>query len=249
MHPLAFYDVDTCLFTDAPVSRMWVRFSQIKKLHRELQTEFPVPELPPNKWFGCKSQQDAESRRAQLHTYFCKLLGSERVRLCDPLSSFCRPRLYLDLCVVGVAEIQKMRLVTDFYRMNPSNLRCPLTPVAEVEDCYPERANLPVDVIVDHTLLQIRSIEVRHINLQRLEELIAALEVKDGLIFAYNEEQPETLEPVRILRHMLSIDSVLVALDCAPEGSRSAYPVYTHSDLATVYEHLLKDCMRRQRLL
>ena len=248
LHPLSFYDRDTCLISETPTSVMWIRFSQIKKLHKDLAAQFPeeTPDLPPNKWFGCRSVSAAEARKKELHLYFSKLLECERIRLCEPLSTFCQPQLSLNLCIVGSSDTPKMRLLSDFYRVNPSSLRTPLSPPAVTDDCYPERASLPIDLIIDRVLLRIKSIEVRNVDMTRLEELIAALEVKDGLIFAYSETKPETLEPVRILRHMLSVESILVALDCEAEGSRSAYPVVVQNDLVTVYEHLLQNLMRRQ---
>lgn len=251
LHPTAFYDPDSCLVSESPAFRLWTRFRSIKSLHKNLLALFPegLPELPINKWMWLRGIKGADSRKRQLQSYFTKLLEIEPVRLSEPLAHFCGPQFYLNLCVVGCPSVGKMRLVEDFYKVSFATLQNQITPVSEGNSDeghkYPDRANFPVDLIVDRVLIRIQSIEVRTIDMSKLEELIASLEVKDGLIFTYTETRPETLEPVRILRHMLSCESVIVGLDCGEEGGRSSYSVTTHQDIITVFEHLLRGCLRR----
>ena len=252
LHRLAFYDPDSCLVSESPVFHLWTRFSFIKALHRDLQAAClpDLPELPYNKWIWVRGAKAAENRKRQLQVYFSKLLEDETVRFSEPLVQFCGPRLYLNLCVVGCLGVGKMRLVEDFYKVSHSTLQTQIALWGEGDSNedhkYPERANFPVDVIVDQTLIRIQSIEVRSIDMSKVEALIASLEVKDGLIFAYTEKRPETLEPLRMLRRMLSCESIIVALDSEAGDSRSSYSVSSHQDLIIVFEHLLRGCLRRR---
>jgi len=251
LNPTAFYDPDSCLVSESPVFSLWTRFRCLKKLHRDLQAACleDLPDLPANKWVWIRGAKAAEARKEQLQAYFSKLLERETVRLCEPLTQFCAPRLCVDLCVVGCMGVGKMRLVDDFYKVSPSTLQTQIVSWAESESDedhkYPERANFPVDMVVDRTLIRVQSIEVRTIDLSRVEELLASLEIKDGLIFTYTEKRPETLEPLRMLRRMLHCESIIAALDCEAAPSRSSYSVATHQDILTVFEHLLRGCLRR----
>jgi hypothetical protein len=104
-------------------------------------------------------------------------------------------------------------------------------------------------MIVDCTLVRIRSIEVRSIDMNHLEELMTALEEKDGIIFVHSEQYPESLEPVRMLRHMTTSESVIVTLDHEEEDFNNAYTIRVYQDVYTVFEHLIRSFLRRIGIL
>ena len=246
---MCLYDSDACLARDEAVFTHWKRFSAIVRLHKALQAEVNKEQLPrlPSHWFPVRSPSGLQTRQHQLSLYFSSLLEIAKVKHSYALACFFQPSLHLSIKVAGVPGIGKMRLLEGFFNVKHQSEGDVLPRLRSLHlrdsGVYPDRADLPVDLVVDQTLVRISLIEV----VTLWEDSDPKFEDTDGIIFAFSEEIPSSLSPVRENRLKTNIDSAVVALDENPNASQGQFSATSLSDVYTVFEYLVRRYLRRER--
>lgn len=248
LHPMCLYDSDSCLSRDVAVFTHWKRFSTILQLHKALQVEIPHSQLPalPSHWLPVWSPSGLQVRQQQLNIYFSSLLEIPQAKHSSALCCFFQPSLHLNLRVAGVPGIGKMRLLEAFFSVRHRKEReeLPRLRNRQLRDSgvYPDRADLPVDLVVDQTLVRIQWIDVVTLR----EDSDPNFSDADGIIFAFSEEVPTSLSPIRQKRLETDTDSAVVALDEGPNFSQGQFSATSLSDVYTVFEYLVRRYLRRK---
>jgi len=247
LHPMCLYDSDSHLSRDVAVFTHWKRFSAIVQLHKALQTELtqtPLPRLPRH-WLPVRSQAGFQARQRKLNEYFAALMEVEKAKHSIALSAFFQPILRLTLRVAGTPGIGKMRIVEAFFNVkhHKEGDGLPQLQTGQFMESgvYPDRADLPVDLVVDQALVRINLIEV--VGLAQDVDF----EDTDGIIFAFSEVVPASLEAVRQKRREIDVDSAVMALDEGPNLSQGQFSATSMSDVYTVFEYLVRRHLRRER--
>ena len=249
LHPMCLYDLDSCLSRDVAVFTHWKRFSTVIQLHKALQAELPNTQLPalPSHWLPVHSPSGLQVRQQQLSVYFSSLLEIPQAKHSIALCSFFQPSMHLNLRVAGVPGIGKMRLLEAFFSVRHRKERDELPGLRnrQLRDSgvYPDRADLPVDLVVDQTLVRITMIEVVTLS----EDSDLKFSNTDGIIFAFSEEVPTSLSPIRRKRMETDIDSAVVALDEGPNFGQGQFSATSLSDVYTVFEYLVRRHLRRKQ--
>lgn len=247
LHPMCLYDSDSCLSREVAVFTHWKRFSAIVQLHKALKAELAQVQLPslPRHWLPVRSQTAVQGRQRKLNGYFSALMEIEKAKHSLALSVFFQPVFRLTLRVVGTPGIGKMRIVEAFFNIKhhkeSDGLPHLQTGQFMESGIYPDRSDLPVDLVVDQALVRISLIEVVALA-QDLE-----FEDTDGIIFAFSEEVPASLEAVRRKRREIEVDSAVMALDEGPNLSQGQFSATSLSDVYSVFEYLVRRHLRRER--
>lgn len=247
LHPMCLYDSDSCLSRDVASFTQWKRFSAVVQLHKALKAEITDLKLPalPRHWLPVRSQAGIQARQRKLNVYFSAVLEIDKAKHSLALSSFFQPAIRLTLRVVGLPGIGKMRIVEAFFNIKHQKESDGLPKLQTGQfmesGVYPDRAELPVDLVVDQALVRISLIEV--MSLTQDEELADT----DGIIFAFSEEVPASLAAVRKKRREIDVDSAVIALDEGPDISQGQFSASSLSDVYTVFEYLVRRHLRRER--
>jgi hypothetical protein len=191
-----------------------------------------------------RSPSGLQTRQHQLSLYFSSLLEIAKVKHSYALSCFLQPTLHLSIRIAGVPGIGKMRLLEGFFNARHHSEGDVLPRLRSIQSrdsgMYPDRADLPVDLVVDQTLVRISLIEVVALR----EDSDLKFDDTDGIIFAFSEEIPSSLSPVRQKRLETNIDSAVVALDEGPNVSQGQFSATSLSDVYRVFEYLVRRYLR-----
>lgn len=251
LHPMALYDPDSCLSRDTAMFTHWKRFSSIAKMHKSLVLEFPSISLPkfPRHWFPVRSQKGILLRIAQLNQYFTSLLENEKVKHSQALSAFFQPSVTMTIRVVGVPGIGKMRVLEAFFAAGKERMKDGIPSLAEgaflESGVYPDRSDVPVDVIVDQTLVRLSLITV--LSFAEEDAIEKHVADSDGVIFAFSEDMPESFDSVRRVRRVVDIESAIIALDEKMDISRGQFSMTSVGDIYGVFEYIVERLLQKDR--
>ena len=251
MHASAFYDPDACLIIDWPLFTLYSRFSELRQLHRCLQTfhkGMPLPAFPPKRWLGNKHDSFLRDRVQLLTTYFAQLLDVPQVQLSPVLQDFCRPVKEVKLGVAGLAQVGKVRLVEGFFSYSPRSYHTDLPSFLQRKESELDGSDLPfpLDMIVSKRLLRILSIEI--VQLDENTQPSSLESTYQGIIFTYSNALADSFEKAREVRAACGVPSVLVGLDHAGDPGFASYSAECVGDAYEVFEQLLSDIVPTQSI-
>lgn len=243
LHQMAYFDRNACVTLAKPVFVVSARYSSLLELHNNLILECkgaPLPEFPPKRWMRNKVAAVIRERVTQLNRYFAELLSHSYVRNSLVLTRAFAPKISLKLAVVGCTNVGKTNFLEGFLSATPSERHSKIEVDAETSQIF--SVHRPIDLVVDRSLVRLKSIELLSIRLDVDPQRIACdLSKYDGVILAY--AWPETQLPVHQISKLLSQPFTLVNLgtgDSYLAGSESA----DYRDEAyNVFEQLVRRCI------
>jgi hypothetical protein len=241
LHPSAYYDPDSCLFTDCPVFTIYSRFSQLSELHKALQTHhrsLRLPEFPPKRWLGNRHEAFLQERKQLLSAYFELLLELPHIQTSPLLCDFCRPEKELNIAVVGCEGVGKVRLLDGFMNYSRKSLHSDLPTIGhrKASRIDPADYSFPLDIIIRKRLLRILSIDLVQIS----DSLPApSLDRYHGLIFTYSHSVQSSYLLVKRVRPECPAPSVVVGLDHNGDPGFASYSAESVGDAYEVFEELL----------
>jgi hypothetical protein len=176
----------------SPSFRFSTRYSELLCMHLELKELFPsleLPIFPKKKWLGSRSQSFISKRIQQLNDYFAQILATNELNPSEPLMRLISPHRASNILVVGGPRVGKQYLVELFLASESSNH--PGRAQNKNSMCSQEIVKMmPVDLLVDHKLYRIASVDIRTFNGVEGQEkafLQDALGDKHGVVFMYKE--------------------------------------------------------------
>ena len=248
LHPMCLYDADSCLTHDYAVFTHWKRFSEIARFHKALRSDLPDIRLPalPRHWFPVRTQRGLQTRQRKLGLYFAALMEIERVKFSVTLMNFLQPGVKLRVKIAGEPGVGKMRLIEAFFNVKhykeEEGVPGLYSGRFQESGCYPDRAEFPVDMVVEQTLVRITLIEVVSLT----KDTDPNFTNTDSIIFVFSSEMPSSLSLVRKKRREVDIDSAIVALDESPSLSQGQFSISSLSDVYIVFEYLVRRHLRHR---
>jgi hypothetical protein len=220
LHPNSYFHGKPSKFNVSPAFKTYVRYRDLYNMHTELsKVHTGLPEFPPKRWFGHRSERFVCRRINLLNEYFRKLMLREEVKTCESLLKAIQPSRSLDIMIVGPVRVGKARFIKRFLHYRPMNVEVASEysglvnhiTSRTVSSLYANESSIfseieqftPIDLIVGDWLVRVNSILIVNLSSRptnaELQQTELEMKRRDGAVIAYDIGSEETRETAQRL--------------------------------------------------
>ena len=249
LHPSSYFQGKPSKFNVSPAFKTYVRYRDLYNTHLELsKLHSGLPEFPPKRWFGHRSDKFVCRRINLLNEYFRKLMLREEVKSSESLLKAIQPSRALDVLVVGPVRVGKAKFIKRFLHYRPmeaevaseySSLVNHITS-RTMSSLYANESNIfseieqftPIDMVLGDWLVRVNSILIVNLSARptsaELQKVELEMRRRDGAVVAYDCGSEESREVAQRLVQKLGKGTSMELGLSTSTGPGEAEAAYCH---------------------